>query len=1494
MTREAPEHRTWPLASSLTFVLAPAVAPPTPGPSWAWALDNKPFQNPYERLSPTPNLVGLLRGVPRAATIVALLAMAGAAFAACALIAPDALGSPLPPTSGDWTIDTGETVECAFIGLDVRGSVIVLGDLALDNCTLVLFSETSGPDAVEVRAGGSLVCTSTRIMPSQADRPFVLVAEAGSTLSMTGGSVSDAGTSISDGGPGSGIYVATDATLDGVLVQRCLGGLWASGGSVAVRGCTFVGCGRAVVSADDARLTMDGCDLVGCAVGAMVRSAALTVRGGSFSACPQAVLSIDGELAVEDASFEAFDQFGVEAYVSTVSVLRCRFEDALGEAVFAAYSDLSVLGCTFLRCWIDVDCVEANATVSGTSHRLTTEEALYLRWSTFSVDNVSCNASSWGVRSYLSTGSMRDISCVDTIFPVYVDCCPLAALDRVRIAYTLPDANRTDPRGLMVVGSRVDARHLTVTGVRTAISFDGGSGVVDGLEATHLTRAGVVLGMVSDLAVRNATVEDAIDGFLVNSWCHVLLEDCKALRCRATGYNMTFGGWPVLARCNASGCPVGVRTDGTYPTLVDCELHMRDASGRDILGSVGLDCHLGSPRVTGGSVIGGETGMAFNGSASLVRNVTFLGTRGQCLLFTCSTGDSVEGCMLLGTNGSTGAVIVDSSPALRGNVVRGTKYGFMALFNLSRAVFERNTIEDIVFDGIVVVAGAQANLAGNTVRRCGGSALIVALFSRASGDGEVLSSTGSNLVHVFTGSSLELRRSTLSNASTGVRGYDAISLNFSFCRFIDLGKGVVAERLAIPDSTAPSLDVTVEGCYFTNNSAYGVGVVNGHLRVLRCTFLLNGAGACAWNSTVELLDCTMVLNYVNGLMTENSTAKWTVTGLCRVVGSPIRSPVALTVRGGELDLEDSLVALGSGGGLWASDGASLRVSRCSWYALGTPFWASCSTVVLYEVGFNGVGNLDGGAGRRAGVVIEGSDLVATGVTFTNARGGLRLIGCDATLSMCAATDCLEWGLYASASSVSATSCLFERIGTGADVEMDGSSLEADNCTLGPSVNGLSVTDGTAMLVDCALGGAARASVLVVRGRVVLVNTSHEVDRLSPGEGGLIEVWWRVTCTVGWGNPDEVPSVEVRVEDSSARAVASSRPDAGGTTPAMLVLALERLPEGVVDHGPHTVLATLHGYGASRTVTLDRSMTVGLRLEDTEAPTIVVVLPGTGEVLSSSRSIELVAHAEDLGSGVATIEVLVDNATSPWVSQGDTVARTLLLVDGHHVVLLTARDRAGNAASRSLSVWVEGRPVKLLASEPPDGLSTSARTVVVKGYVSRTGVTVKVGDALAQVNGTAFMLEVELAEGANRIVVTAEDPYGHRAVANLTVHADRTAPELLLTSDRLIYTEDESVLVEGVVGEGAMLTLNGMPVIVAPGPFKLRVPVIMGENGVSVRAVDDIGNERAERVVVIRSEAEVVPQGYDWWEAVPFVVVVPLLAVAVWYVVLGRRLGGDAR
>jgi hypothetical protein len=160
------------------------------------------------------------------------------------------------------------------------------------------------------------------------------------------------------------------------------------------------------------------------------------------------------------------------------------------------------------------------------------------------------------------------------------------------------------------------------------------------------------------------------------------------------------------------------------------------------------------------------------------------------------------------------------------------------------------------------------------------------------------------------------------------------------------------------------------------------------------------------------------------------------------------------------------------------------------------------------------------------------------------------------------------------------------------------------------------------------------------------------------------------------------------------------------------------------------------------------------------------------------------------------------------------------------------------------------------------------------------------------NGWSYVLE--LAEGRNPVGVEATDAYGHRAFANLSVWVDRTAPTLTVTSDRLVNTTGEWAPIEGFVGPDANVTIGGIPVVLRDGRFAVRYSVNLGQTLVVVRAVDAVGNQVVVNVLAERTAPEEPPTGPNWWEAVPFVIAVPLLMVAVWYVLTRPAEGGGKR
>ena len=1420
-----------------------------------------------------------------------VIALAGAI---ALLLSAAALASDAPPPSGDWTVGTGEDVHCRDALLELHGDLEVLGDLDLDNCTLMVWSTSIRTSVITVREGGELSVRTSQVFPGDANAPYVIRTEPGSALSFSGGAIVGAGRSLLGDGEDSGIFMRADATFEGVHIEGCLVGLWAEGSSVVASGCDFLSCDMGAFARGGGRLRLAECSFDGCQFGGKTTEGEINSSGCSFDLCPYPLWVERGPLTLIGATFRSFGRTALTVYNASLAMVEgCTFLGGANEGVFAFNTSLSLSDSDFTGCGEDVHVERSWLTATGTRHHGSVDSAFYARESMLDLTGVRTYGSYSALCTLRSSGRCRDLASENATLGVFIDRGEHMILDGLSLNLSDGGPEHLPSRGLWVQTCDAQVSDVTVRGGRTGIQLDSVKGKVEDLAVSGCAQEGVSVTGVGPLAMRGVVVTGCSDGFLLDHCTGVVLEDCTARECTAAGFRFRTDARARLVGCNATGCPLGMSIFAASPVLEGCTWYMVAPNGTVLEDAIGLDCLLGGPSIEGGTVTGGQFGMLFNGSRARIEGVTFLGTLGECIAFTDSAGDSVSGCRLLGARNAVGVLAVGSTPVLRGNLARGVLTAVMALFDRSHPVLEGNTFEDLGSDGVVVLANASADLSGNVIARCGGSALRVGIHSRATSSGDRLSSCAAALVYVHTGSAFDIEGAELRNATIGIHGYDGPYINVSFCRFIDLGRGMVAEKIPGPSSQAPRLEVLVSGCHFTNNTAYCVGVVNGAARVLRCSMIGNGGGVGGWNSTVELLDPIMVGNTVWGLMVDNGTAAWECQGLCRVIGSPIMGRVRITVNAGELSIEDTKVDMDPGGGLDAR-GSSVLLRNVLWLAWGTQFTATCCTVSLTGVSFEGVGSAEGSGEGASGVVLSGSTLVATGSTFHKAWLGLSLETCDASLDGCLITDCQWLGLSAVSSRIVLTRCSIAGFPAGKAVELAGSHMVADNTSIGIATTVLELSDGTARLVDCTLGGGSLASVDVTAGHVTFVNTTHEAENDLLGPGGTMETWWYLSAVVGWVNRSELASIEVWVEDASGARVAGALADDRGRVDRMVVLAAESGEGGEVLHGPHLVSARIHDYTTRATVTLQSSVTVELSLLDPDPPVVVVVSPAHRESRSATASVALYGLAHDAGSGTARIDVTLDGGVATWSTAGESFFRTLLLSDGRHDLVVLATDRAGNTASASVTVWVDTQPIHILLTGPADGTRTNTTGIELRGYVSKAGVALRVDGALLELDGINFSRAVPLVEGWNVIRVTADDLYGHHAAANLSVFTDLTPPGLLVTSPRLVYTREAWALVEGTTDIGAHLTINGVLVIARDGNFSVRVPVNLGECVLLVVAVDDEGNARSERIVAIRSAPTTEPEGVDTWEVVPFVIVVPLLVLVEWYVIARKRIWGDDR
>jgi hypothetical protein len=623
--------------------------------------------------------------------------------------------------------------------------------------------------------------------------------------------------------------------------------------------------------------------------------------------------------------------------------------------------------------------------------------------------------------------------------------------------------------------------------------------------------------------------------------------------------------------------------------------------------------------------------------------------------------------------------------------------------------------------------------------------------------------------------------------------------------------------------------------------------------------------------------------------------EWTVERSSRLVDAGIVGHVSMLVlAGARLELVGSRVSIAGTGCLWQVNDATLVMRDVQMASPGgCAFRALDSEVTLADSSFEGLGVPGATYPSEMGMVVERSTLDATNTTFRRSDAGFVLIDSTAALADSTVTECLAFGVHASGSRLDLFNCTITRVTTGTCLYAASSTMEAELTEFSLSRVGLELLQVGARLSNCSIGGMVATAINVTGNIAVLVNTTHDLASVAVRSGGVLEAWWYVSARVVWANTTELPSAVVTVVAGSGVTVARGSPGADGRVAAVPVLAYTRTSDGVAPAGPHTVSARLHGFNASRTLDLRSSVEVELRLLDETAPTLELVSPPAPETWSRSGRIEVFGRAVDTGSGTRIVEARLDYATDPVVSHGGPFTFTFLVTSGRHLIVLRCVDWAGNAANTTLVINVETAPLVLAISSPADGGASNALAVEVMGLLSRAGATVRVNGALATVNGSLFNLTLPLIEGTNAIRVEATDIYGHRATANLTLWVDRTPPGLNVTSPALVNTTLAWARVMGNVSTDAELSINDVPLLVRDGTFDVSFPVGVGESFVVVRAVDAVGNAAEFRVLVDRLPEEEPPQGPDWWEAVPFAVVLPILMVAEWYVITrpDRREGG---
>ena len=196
-------------------------------------------------------------------------------------------------------------------------------------------------------------------------------------------------------------------------------------------------------------------------------------------------------------------------------------------------------------------------------------------------------------------------------------------------------------------------------------------------------------------------------------------------------------------------------------------------------------------------------------------------------------------------------------------------------------------------------------------------------------------------------------------------------------------------------------------------------------------------------------------------------------------------------------------------------------------------------------------------------------------------------------------------------------------------------------------------------------------------------------------------------------------------------------------------------------------------------------------------------------------------------------------------------------EGRNVLTARVTDFFGHIATLpTRSFTVDTMPPSILNLLPASPALTNASPLRVSGKVSELA-TVKInGQATVVQADLSFAGSIALNEGANAIIVEAQDLAGNTAASTFPVTLDTIPPSFVaLSPSSGSLTSQSSVIVAGTLSEDATLTINGAVATVASDKtFTATVPVTEGTNSVVLRATDRAGNVTTKTLSVTRDTA----------------------------------------
>jgi hypothetical protein len=255
------------------------------------------------------------------------------------------------------------------------------------------------------------------------------------------------------------------------------------------------------------------------------------------------------------------------------------------------------------------------------------------------------------------------------------------------------------------------------------------------------------------------------------------------------------------------------------------------------------------------------------------------------------------------------------------------------------------------------------------------------------------------------------------------------------------------------------------------------------------------------------------------------------------------------------------------------------------------------------------------------------------------------------------------------------------------------------------------------------------------------------------------------------------------------------------------------------------------------------------VRDSIAPNLQVGSPGEG-LVTNVRNIT--------ASGSTELSAKITFNGRPIFTNNGQFNTLFKLQDGLNQIHIRATDPAGNYAEVIINVTFDNEPPFIIVAAPADNFVSASNNIMVKG-LTEPGATVVVGGFPATNVKGVFNINLTLKDGLNAVIIKATDMAGNEKLLVINITFDNVPPALTIDfPTNNMQTSANNVSISGTIEGAKALWINGHSIDltkITDKRYTYSMPLAVGNNPVTIRAEDNVGNVVEKNVNVVRAKAK---------------------------------------